>query len=261
MFLLQPSTRFRPVPSGRIRARALGLLFAALLTAVGVFHARETAAGVSLYDQLATPARPFYLKLRTHRGPLPMGGVRGSFRIDGQLIGNVLTGGDGYGYLKYVARAPGTFTLGVQTAAGDAEARLRIVAPATPVVLFEAEALLWHLLVRDRRAAAAEALRQVAANYELAYLCGPMGRPAALQMISERGLPERVILAGKSRDRFELLTKRGIFIYAVVGTAPFVTAARGLSQRSFSLDRKDHGRHLAQWEDLLDQLDQKDEAP
>ncbi len=261
MFALQRSTCFRPVPSGCIRARVLGLILTALLPAVGVFHAREAAAGVSLYDQLATPARPFYLKLRTHRGPLPMGGVRGTLWIDGQKIGNVLTGADGYGYFKYVARGNGSYTLKVQTEAGDAQARLRIVAPAAPVVLFEAEALLWHMLVREQRAAAANALRQVAANFELAYLCGPMGRPAARQLIEDRGLPKGVILAGKGRDRFEQLSERGVFIFAVVGSAQFVAAARDLSQRRFIFDPGAPGRHQAQWDDLLEQLNQKDEAP
>ena len=261
MFSLQRYTQSRPVSSGRIRALALGLLFTALLAIPGIFHAREAAAGVSLYDQLATPARPFYLKLRTHRGPLPMGGVRGTFWIDGQKIGSVLTGGDGYGYLKHAARTTGTFTLAVQTETGDAEARLRIVTPTTPVVLFEAETLLWQMLARERRVVAAEALRQIAAQFEMAYLCGLMGKPAARQLIRERGLPARVILAGKGRDRFEQLSARGVHIHAVVGSAQFVAAARGLSQRSFSFDPNAHGRHLKHWEDLREQLELKDEVP
>ena len=249
-------------PFGRPFTRWPGaLIFLALLLLAGYFHGREAAAGISLYDQLATPSRPFYLKLRTHRGPLPMGGVRGTLWIDGQPVGTVLTGVDGYGFLKYEATATGTFILTARTTAGDAESRLRIITPSTPVVFFEAETLLWQMLSRDQGPIAADVLAQIASKFELAYLCGPMGRGAARQLIRERRLPDRVILAGKNRDRFKQLAHRGVRIFAVVGSARFVAAARGLSRRAFSFETSPHARRVAHWQDLLDQLSQKGDAP
>ena len=79
-----------------------------------------------------------------------MGGVRGAFWIDAQMVGDVLTGTDGYGFLKYSATVGGEFTISARTDAGQAEGRLMVIAPSTPAVLFEVEAFAWRTLVRPR---------------------------------------------------------------------------------------------------------------
>ena len=236
------------------------LMSVLLLLAEGLAVA-DAAAGVRIYDQLATPAHPFFLKLRTHRGPLPLGGVRVSFWINDRKIGTVLTGADGYGFLKYEAPAIGTFSLSARTAAGDAEARLRIIAPATPVVLFEAEALLWQMQAMDRRSSTTDVMTRIAANFVLVYLCAPMSRPAMSPLIGSRGLPDALILAGKDRNQFKRLAKRGVSLFAVVGSARFVASAQGFGQHYFSFEKSDQARHVKRWEDLIRQLQPKAKAP
>ncbi len=221
----------------------------------------DASAGVSLYDQLATPARPFFLKLRTHRGPLALGGMRGSLWIEGRKIGDVLTGVDGYGFLKYEAPATGTFAMTVRTPAGDAEARVRIIASSAPVVLLEAETLILQIRLMDRGASVAGALERIAADYELAYLCGPTSRPAMEALISSRDLPDAVVLVGNSRNQFKRLAKRDVRLFAVVGTARFITSARGFGEIHFSFDKKAQAHHVTRWEDLANHLKPEGKAP
>ncbi len=241
--------------------RSVSLLVFVLFLSAACLTVTKANAGVSLYDQLATPAQPFFLKLRTHRGPLALGGVRGSFWINDQKIGIVLTGADGYGFLKYAAPTTGTFVLSARTEAGDADARLHIIAPSTPVVLIEAEALLWQRQVMDRRLSAADAMTRVAADHELAYLCAPAGRPAIRALISSRGLPGALVLAGKDRNQFKRLDQRGVRIFAVVGSARFVASAQGFGQHYFSFEKSNQARHIKHWEDLIDHLQPEDKAP
>ena len=252
----------RTGPSGPRASRRSGAprpLVVALT--VLLLHAAPAAAGVSLFDQLATPDRPFFLKLRTHRGPLVEGGVRGTFWVDGQMVGKVLTGADGYGYLKFTARTTGTFKLSARTPSGEAQARLRVISPSQPVVVMETETLLWKMLTGDRGERASRAIRQMAASFELVYLSRPMGRRAARQLVRERELPERVILTGNSRRQFEQLVKRGVLIFAVVGSARFTAAARNYSPRGYSFEKSPHARRIANWDDLLNQLKQAGDAP
>ena len=225
------------------------------------FVVHNASAGVSLYDQLATPERPFFLKLRTHRGPLALGGVRGSLWIDERKIGDVLTGVDGYGFLKYKAPATGTFSLTVRTPAGDAEARVRIIAPSVPVVLLEAETLIWQMRVMDRGSSVAGVLARIAADFELAYLCGPTSRPAMRALISSRGLPDAIVLVGNNRKQFERLVKRGVQIFAVVGSARFIASARGFGKLRFSFEKKAQAHHITRWEDLVNQLEPEGKTP
>ena len=237
------------------------LLLFVLVFLIDCLAVTKAAAGISLYDQLATPAHPFFLKLRTHRGPLALGGVRGSFWIDDQKVGIVLTGADGYGFLKYTAPSTGTHVLSARTAAGDAQARLHIVAPTTAVVLIEAEALLWQMQVLNRKLSADDAMARIAADFELAYLCAPTGQPAIKPLLSSRGLPDALVLAGEDRNQFKRLANRGVRIYAVVGSARFVDSAQGYGQHYFSFEKSDKARHVKHWEDLIDQLQSEEKSP
>jgi hypothetical protein len=221
--------------------------------------AAAAAGGVSLFDQLTTPGKPIYLTLRTHRGPLPLGGARGTLWIDERRIGEVLTGSDGYGYLKHTATATGTFELTARVADDVAQARLRVVDANDPTILFEMEALLWQLLRNDRENTARRVLKQVAADFELVYLCGLMGSKMARQFIRKHALPDRVILVGKDRNQMARLKKRGIRIFAVVGSAAFAGAARDFSARRLSFDKSPQARQVRNWDDLLTHL--REETP
>ena len=163
--------------------------------------------------------------------------------------------------MKYTAPSTGTYVLSVRTEAGDAQARVHIIAPTTAVVLIEAEALFWQMQVMDRRLSATDAMARIAADYKLAYLCAPTGRPAIRPLISSRGLPDALVLAGKDRNQFKRLAQRGVRLFAVVGSARFVASAQGLGQHYFSFEKSDKARHVKHWEDLIDQLQSEDKSP
>lgn len=232
-----------------------------LLILAGFIAAGRASAGASVFDQVTTPGRPFYLMLRTHRGPLALGGVTGDVWIDEQPVGVVLTGADGYGFLKYTATTTGVFSLRVRTAAGEAEGRLMVINASDRAILFEAETLLWQSLIRNRSAVSRRIMRQMAEDFKLVYLCGLMGKATIRQLIEDQELPDRVILAGKDRKQFEKLSNRGILIFAVVGSAAFIDAARDFTPRRFSFEKAPQANHVAGWEDLLNRLKQEGESP
>ena len=232
-----------------------------LLCLTGLLPAGQAAAGVSVFDQVTTPTKPFYLKLRTHRGLLAMGGVRGAFWIDAQKVGEVLTGADGYGFLKYTATTAGEFTITARTDAGQAEGRLMVIAPSAPTVLFEVEALAWRTLVSQRDTAAQHVMHQIAENYKIVYLCGLIGKTATRELLRTRNFPESAVLVGKDRDQFARLERRGVRLYAVVGSPAVVSAAKRHCARRFSFEAQADAHLVKSWEDLLDQLDQQTEAP
>lgn len=251
--------------TGKSRMMIAGRFWAwsvlAFMLLTDVLTAGIANGDVSVFDQVATPARPFYLKLRTHHGPLAMGGIRGTFWIDDRRVGPVLTGVDGYGFLKHTATRTGVFTLRAETAAGGAEARLLVVDTADRVVLFEAETLLWRALNRDRETNGHRIMRQIAEDFEMIYICGLMGKTITRQLIKDKTLPDRVILEGKGQDQFAQLSNRGVHIFAVVGTSAFLKAAGNFSPRHFSFEKSSQARYVADWEDLLNQLNQEGEAP
>lgn len=249
------------MPLGPTAFRYLRPTVLSLLCLTGLLPAGQAVAGVSVFDQVTTPTKPFYLKLRTHRGPLAMGGVRGAFWIDAQMVGDVLTGADGYGFLKYTAAAAGDFTITARTDAGRAEGRLMVIAPSAPTVLFEVEALAWRTLGRGRETAAPRVMQQIAGNFKIVYLCGLIGKTAARELIRKINFPDSAVLVGKDRDQFAQLQRRGVRLYAIVGSPAMVSAAENHCARRFSFEAQADARFVKNWEDLLDQLDQQAETP
>jgi hypothetical protein len=172
----------------------------------------------------------------------------------------VLTGADGYGFLKYTATTTGTFNLTARTSNGSDSAQLRVVAATDRTVLFEIEPILWRSLAGDL-AAARRVMARVAAGYELVYLCGLMGRRAAGRLISDRGLPARIVLQGKGRDQLARLRHRGIRIHAVVGAPALIDAARGLTTRRISFERHVPAVQVDTWDDLWKHLNAEEQTP
>jgi hypothetical protein len=249
------------MPRGHTVVRGLTPIVLSLLCLAGLLPIGQALAGVSVFDQVTTPNKPFYLKLRTHRGPLTMGGVRGAFWIDAQMVGDVLTGTDGYGFLKYSATVAGEFTISARTDAGQAEGRLMVIAPSTPAVLFEVEAFAWRTLVRPRDTVAQRVMQQIAENFKIVYLCGLIGKTAARELIRTQNFPPSVVLVGKDRDQFAQLQHRGVQLYAVVGSPAMLSAAEDHCPRRFSFEAQADARLVKDWEDLWDQLNQQAEVP
>ena len=246
---------------GRTVVRCLTPTVLALLCVALLLPAGQSLAGVSVFDQVTTPNKPFYLKLRTHRGPLPMGGVRGAFWIDAQKIDDVLTGADGYGYLKYSATVAGEFTITARTDAGQAEGRLMVIAPSAPAVLFEVEALAWRTLGRERETTAQRVMQQIDDNFKIVYLSGLIGKTTARELIRTKNFPPSAILVGKDRGQFAQLQRRGVRLYAVVGSPAMLRAAENHCARRFSFEAQAEARLVKSWDDLWDQLNQQAEAP
>ncbi|MBL0713357.1 MAG: hypothetical protein JJV98_06610 [Desulfosarcina sp.] len=232
-----------------------------LLLLTGLLHAGEAAGGVSVFDQVATPAKPFFLKLRTHRGLMPMGGVRGEFWIGEQRVGRCLTGADGYGFLKFTVSTAGVYKISARTTEGDADGRLLVVDKSAKTVLFEVEPLLWRTLIGQRGNDGHRVMKQIAADYQLIYLCGLMGKTVARKLIRDRDLPDSIVLVGKNHDQFAQLQHREINLYAVVGSSTFVTAAEAFCPRRFSFENSAAATRVQDWNDLLLQINKRSEKP
>ena len=80
-------------------------------------------------------------------------------------------------------------------------------------------------------------------------------------LISSRRLPAAVVLVGKDRTQFERLAKRGVRIFAVVGSARLVASARGFGQHHLSFDQSAQADRVRNWEDIIKQLQPEDQAP
>jgi hypothetical protein len=260
-FKLQTSHAQRKNAGQKLHFIPWPIVTLAILLLTDMSLGRAAHADIRVFNQVATPGKPFFLKLRTHRGLLAQGGMRAQFWVGERLVGEVLTGADGYGYLKYTATAPGTLVLTARTAASADKARLRVVSATDRAVLFDVEALLWRAAVRNENIAARRVMGRVAMDYELIYICGMMGPRMAGRLIKDRGFPDRIVLSGKDRDQLIRLAHRGVTIHAVAGGPDLVDAARGLVDRRLGFKKRPAALYVRDWDDLLIQLTDEEAPP
>ncbi len=90
----------------------LPILF--LFIVVPVSHSK-----VVVFDRVTTVQTPLTISVQTRDGFFSAGGRMVDIYLDDNLLKKILTGGDGYGYLKYTPPGPGLHRQRLRTNPGD----------------------------------------------------------------------------------------------------------------------------------------------
>ncbi|MGD9135730.1 MAG: hypothetical protein PVH42_03180, partial [Desulfobacterales bacterium] len=94
---------------------------------------------VVIFDRATTVLMPIHITVQTRDGFFVSGGQLVDIYLDSTFIKKILTGGDGYGYLKYIPREPGLKKITARMNAESASGRILVVKQNERVVLIETE--------------------------------------------------------------------------------------------------------------------------
>ena len=84
--------------------------------------AEPTEGAVIVYDQITAPNTPVFLKVQTRGRFFAEGGRRVTLSVNKDRTFKLLTGGDGFGYVKYTPAEPGRFTISAASNCRDSHA-------------------------------------------------------------------------------------------------------------------------------------------
>ncbi len=177
--------------------------------------------------------------------------------MDERPVGRILTGADGYGYLRIEPTSGGLHRVSARTPSAEASGLLLAMEEDDRAVLIELETLLKAVYLRERSAAGcSEALEWLARRYRLIYVTRFVGVGLARSRLALEGFPESVVLRWKGRALLESLAGRGVRVHAVVGAPEVSAAARGLAPRRFIFEKgKDvESERVADWRELLEKM-------
>jgi hypothetical protein len=188
--------------------------FVLLILGFLIFPAARGLSAVIVFDRVTTVGTPVYLKVLTKGKIFADGGRLVEFYLDDKRFGKNLTGGDGYGYRKYVPRRAGMIKVRA-TSRGESDSGLLLVMKKSEkAVLIEIES----------------------------------GLKDALDKME---FPEAPVLRWQGEQTLKALKEKGVTFYAIIGPADVITTAAGYIENRYTFDEGQKAQSVKDWQELM----------
>lgn len=234
----------------RILLKILILLGVSLLAG----HAQGRPAGVVFFDAVTTVNTPIYLTVLTKGLFTPEGGRLVDIYSQEHKIGRILSGGDGYGFLKLVPKTVGIQTFEARRNGHTDTASVLTLKRTDRVLLFEVDVFSRPFLSKTIGGETREALNELSKKFKLVYLARFSGTSAAKRVISTLNLPPSVVLEWQGSELLEELKSRGIVFAAMIASAKTVTEAEDEVPSRFTFEETEDDTFVEDWQEIIKKL-------
>jgi hypothetical protein len=232
--------------SARCRWLAIILLYALL----GPL-APAAGAELSVFDRVGTVGTTLTLVARTTQFFLADGGRRVSIFLDGDRLGDILTGGDGYGYFRLLPSRAGLFKVSARSDGNQASGLLLVLEKTDRAVLVEVETVFreayFQPTARESCRNTLESLRQ---RYRLIFVYRFMGADLSRSRLEKEGLSPAVVIPWKGAGTLESLRAKEVQVHAVIGSAEMVAAAGARVPYRISFEKTKGANTVSEWSDI-----------
>lgn len=212
-------------------------------------------AAVYIFDDVAALEMPVQLMVLTKGKLFPSGGKLVDIYLDGRHLGRIMSGGDGYGYMKFIPRSAGTHEVRV-VCEGSEDTGMILVAKQQMIVLcIEMETGLGRSFWDSKsKAGMAGVLTELSRHYTLIYLSRFIGPINARKVLNKTGCPRGVTLRWRGVETFEVLQQKGLHLYAVIASAKLLADAAEYAENRFTFEESEDGTTVENWQDLAQKL-------
>ncbi len=220
-----------------------------------VLPATRSLSAVIVYDRVTTVKTPVYLKVLTKGKIFADGGRLVEFFMDDKSLGKNLTGGDGYGYRKYVPRRAGTFKVRATSDGESGNGLVLVMKKSDKAVLIEIEGGFKDAYISDIAAGASrQAVKQLLKKYRVIYLSRNTGVRMARNWLDEMAFPDAPVLRWRGAQTLNALKEKGIQLYAIIGAAGVLAAAADHVEKRYTFDETQNGQTVNDWHELMTEL-------
>ena len=210
---------------------------------------------VVIFDQVTTVRTPIKISVLTRDGFFAAGGRLVDVYLDNQLIKKVLTGGDGYGYLKYIPLTPGLKKITARSNTDSASGRILVIDENEKVILIEAEGAFKDTVFSDEiRQRCRKVVKSISENYQIIYLSRFLGTGITGSWLEKHDFPESAILRWNGPKTLDKLKKDGVQLHAIVGSSDVIKAVAEQVEKRFTFEKTKEGKTVKDWEEILDLL-------
>jgi hypothetical protein len=220
-----------------------------------VVPATHSLGAVIVYDRVTTINTPVFLKVLTKGKIFADGGRLVEFFLDDKSLGKNLTGGDGYGYRKYVPQRAGIIKVRATSDGESGNGIVLVMEKSEKAVLIEIEGGFKDAVVSDIAAGAGrQAVEEMQQKYRVIYLSRNTGVRMARTWLDEIEMPDAPVLRWQGAQTLNALTEKGIQLYAIIGAAGVIEAAADYVDKRYTFDDAQQGQTVRDWHELMTKL-------
>jgi hypothetical protein len=222
------------------------------------FTVQPATAKIIVYDRITSVNQPVFLKVQTRGKFFAEGGQRVTLALDDEKTFNLMTGGDGYGYVKYTPSTAGRYKIRVVPDDGSTSAILLVVAPVDRIILIEIEMLLKSgILTPEQKESARQVLGSLSRDYHLVYTTRFLGAPSAKQLLTSMKFPVSLTLEGSIPNIYKQLSDSNLKVGAIIGSAGSFAGSIQDSTLRLTFDQTEKGTTVEDWNQIQKILSDK----
>ena len=228
---------------------------ALVLTAVPVCHAE-----VVVLDRVTTVKTPIRITVLTKSRFFSVGGRLVDIYLNDDHLKRILTGGDGYGYLKYTPPSPGYITIKARSGSDSATGLLLVMTKNDRAIIIEVEeGFKGAVFSEEVKQSSLKTIKTLTKNYKIIYLSRYAGKSITGTWLEKQSFPESVILSWRGPETLTALKKKGIQLHAIIGSAAVISAAAKDIENRFAFEKTKDGTTVKDWGEILEHLQEKHE--
>ena len=218
-----------------------------LITWAGVGHGEMV-----VFDRVTTVKKDIRLVVLTKGFLMADGGQLVDLYLDDRHLKKILTGGDGYGYLKYTPRDPGLKEIRARSDTGSATGLLLVMSKSEQAIIIDIESSFKDAVFSEEiRENSQRAVKALSKNYKIIYLSRYVGKGIGRGWLEKENFPESVILRWQGPGIFSALEERGVRLKAVIGSEDVISAAAKYVENRYTFEKTKDGKTVKDWDEIL----------
>lgn len=236
----------------------MGRSFCKLVRAIcfsGIFMLAETGVcrgEVVVFDRVTTVQTDIRLIVLTKGLLFAEGGQLVNIFLDDRHLKRILTGGDGYGYLKYTPLEPGLKEIRARSDTGSATGLLLVMDKNEKAIVIDIESAFKDAVFSEEaRQNCRRAVNALSNNYKIIYLSRYVGKIVGRSWLNKENFPKSVILRWHGPKIFKALAERGVQLQAVIGSQDVVSAAKDYIENRYTFEETRDGKTVKGWDEIL----------
>lgn len=215
---------------------------------------------IVVFDRVTTVQTDIRLVVLTKGLLFAEGGQLVDIFIDERHLKRILTGGDGYGYLKYTPRGPGLKEIRARTDTDSATGLLLVMDKNEKAIIIDIESAFKDAVFSEEaRQNCRRAVNALSKNYKIIYLSRYVGKMVGRSWLNKENFLKSVILRWHGPEVFKALEERGVQLKAVIGSQVVISAAKDHIENRYTFEETRDGKTVKSWDEILELL--QPEAP
>jgi hypothetical protein len=216
---------------------------------------------VVVFDLVTTAQTPVHIKVLTGSGFFSAGGRLVDLYLDNVHLKKILTGGDGYGYLKYTPLEKGLKKITAYSDSGGDSGLMLVMGKGEKAILIETEGAFKNSIFSDEIMEGSQrVVNSLSENYKIIYLSRFLGKALTGNWLEKRNFPKSVILRWQGPSTLKSLTKKGVQLHAIIGSSTVISSAKKHVENRYTFEPTKNGITVKDWEEIINHLEDSSES-